>query len=138
MPKPAGNRKKLKGSTVKSSTAKPKAKGSKGTAKPNLTAGQLFDRAQQAIAFERYDAAIECMRDALQLEPENVEILDAYGALLAELGSVEEAVEVCPVALELLWMKLHAGQSCRLGLGCCLAAAAAAMAARAGHTMWHA
>ncbi|KAF6265906.1 TPR-like protein [Scenedesmus sp. NREL 46B-D3] len=33
------------------------------------------------------------MRDALQLEPENTDILDAHGALLAELGRVEEAVQ---------------------------------------------
>jgi Flp pilus assembly protein TadD len=99
MPKPPGNRKKLKGASVKSSTAKPKAKGSsKGTARPSLSAGQLFERAQQALAFERYDAALECMRDALQLEPENTDIIDAHGALLAELGRVEEAVQVCSKA----------------------------------------
>jgi Flp pilus assembly protein TadD len=95
MPKPAGNRKKLKGASVKSSTARPKAKGSsKSTARPSLSAGQLFERAQQALAFERYDAALECMRDALQLEPENTDIIDAHGALLAELGRVDEAVQV--------------------------------------------
>lgn len=66
----------------------------KGTAKTALTAGQLLVRAQQAVAFEKYDAALECMREALQLEPENTEILDSLGALLAELGMVGEAVKV--------------------------------------------
>lgn len=102
MPKPPGNRKKLKGASVKSSTAKPKAKGSsKGTARPSLSAGQLFERAQQALAFERYDAALECMRDALQLEPENTDIIDAHGALLAELGRVDEAVQELQKAVAL-------------------------------------
>lgn len=78
---------------MKSSTAKPRKSG-KGTVKPTLTAGQLYNRAQQALAFERYDAALECMRDALELEPENVEIIDAHGALLAELGRIDEALQV--------------------------------------------
>eukprot|EP00882_Tetradesmus_deserticola_P011226 GHRQ01011876.1.p1 GENE.GHRQ01011876.1~~GHRQ01011876.1.p1 ORF type:complete len:130 (+),score=35.99 GHRQ01011876.1:333-722(+) len=106
MPKPPGNRKKLKSGSVKSSTAKPKARGSsKGTARQSLSAGQLFERGQQALAFERYDAALECMRDALQLEPENTEFLDAHGALLAELGRVQEAVQVRELTV-------HAGRTC--------------------------
>lgn len=93
MPTPAGHRTSIKGSTVQSATGKPRTK-RKGMAKPSLTAGQLFDRAQQALAFDRYDAALECMRDALQLEPENLEILAAHGALLAELGKTEDAIQV--------------------------------------------
>jgi Tfp pilus assembly protein PilF len=59
-----------------------------------LTADELYERAQAALAFDNYDAALECMRDALELEPENLEVLDAYGALLAELGSSEQAIQV--------------------------------------------
>jgi kinesin family protein 5 len=75
---------------------KPKQKRSKskGTSQQQLSAAQLFERAQQAIAFERYDAALECLKDALELEPENLEIIDARGALLAELGREVEAIQV--------------------------------------------
>jgi hypothetical protein len=62
--------------------------------KQALTADELYERAQAALAFDNYDMAQECMRDALELEPENLEVLDAYGALLAELGSSEQAVQV--------------------------------------------
>lgn len=62
--------------------------------KQALTADELYERAQAALAFDNYDAALECMRDALELEPENLEVLDAYGALLAELGSSEQAIQV--------------------------------------------
>eukprot|EP00878_Enallax_costatus_P016578 GHUV01017394.1.p1 GENE.GHUV01017394.1~~GHUV01017394.1.p1 ORF type:complete len:317 (+),score=108.87 GHUV01017394.1:512-1462(+) len=100
MPKPPGHRTGIKGSTVKSSTGKPRTKG-KGVAKPSLTADQLFERAQQALAFERYEAALDCMRDALQLEPENLEIIDAYGALLAELGRTDAALQELQKAVQL-------------------------------------
>jgi len=92
MPQAGANRKKIKCGSVR--TEKKTKRTSKGTARPTLTAAQLFDRAQQALAFERYDTATECLRDALQLEPENIEVLDAYGALLAELGQIDEAVQV--------------------------------------------
>jgi Flp pilus assembly protein TadD len=77
-----------------------KASSSAGRSKPALTAAQLYERAQQAVAFERYDAALECMRDALALEPENIDVLDALGALLAELGRTEEAVQARAVACQ--------------------------------------
>eukprot|EP00775_Hariotina_reticulata_P004798 gene4798-5048_t len=99
MPQAGANRKKIKSGSVR--TEKKSKRASKGTARPTLTAAQLFDRAQQALAFERYDAATECLRDALQLEPENVEVLDAYGALLAELGQIDEAVQALQKAVTL-------------------------------------
>lgn len=101
MPKLAGqNRKKIKDSSrdaaaaVKPKRGKPKSR-SQGTSQKQLSAAQLFERAQQAIAFERYDAALECFKDALELEPENLDIIDARGALLAELGREAEAIQVC-------------------------------------------
>jgi len=96
MPKLAGqNRKKIK-ERSKDVPVKTKQRRSKsqGTSQQQLTAAQLFERAQQAIAFERYDTALGCLKDALELEPENAEILDARGALLAELGREEEAIQV--------------------------------------------
>ncbi|KAF8071059.1 SPBC16D10.01c [Scenedesmus sp. PABB004] len=97
------NRKKVKGATVKASsggTGGCRAK-AKGAARPALSAAQLFERAQAALAFERFDAALECFRDALELEPENAEIVDAHGALLAELGRTEEAVQALQRAVAL-------------------------------------
>jgi kinesin family protein 5 len=97
MPKLAGqNRKKIKDSSRDAAAAvKPKRKSrSQGTSQKQLSVAQLFERAQAAMAFERYDAALECFREALELEPENLEIIDARGALLAELGREEEAIQV--------------------------------------------
>lgn len=100
MPKLAStNRKKIKDRSrdAKPVKAKQKQKRSKsqGTSQQQLTAAQLFERAQQAIAFERYEVALELLKDAIDIEPENLEIIDARGALLAELGREEEAVQVC-------------------------------------------
>lgn len=99
MPKLAvKQRKNIKDSSIRDAAAisvKPKKRSkSKGTSQQQLTAAQLFERAQAAIAFERYDAALECLKDALALEPENLEVIDARGALLAELGREQEAVQV--------------------------------------------
>lgn len=105
MPKPEGNRKKIKGAGgsraaaaaaagAGGSKSKAKRKGSKGAAKQAMSAAQLYEAAQAALAVDEYERALECLRDALQLEPENLELLDAHGALLAELGRTEEAVAV--------------------------------------------
>jgi Flp pilus assembly protein TadD len=100
MPKLAStNRKKIKERSRDAApvTPKQKHKGSKsqGNSQQQLTAAQLFERAQRAIAFERYEVALELLKDAIDIEPENLEIIDARGALLAELGREEEAVQVC-------------------------------------------
>lgn len=100
MPKLAGqNRKKIKDSVrdaapaVKPKRGKQKSR-SQGTSQKQLSVAQLFERAQLAMAVERYDAALECFKDALELEPENLDIIDARGALLAELGREAEAIQV--------------------------------------------
>lgn len=84
MPKPPGNRKKAKGDR------KGAAKGSN----PTQSADQLYEQAQHALAVDDYDAAKDCLKEAVQLEPDNVELLDAYGALLSEVGPQSEAVQV--------------------------------------------
>jgi Flp pilus assembly protein TadD len=123
MPKLGTNRKKIKDSSRAEDPAEAKQKHKRkqraaaaaaaaagdGTSRQQLAAARLFEAAQQAIAQEQYEAALEALRDACELAPDNVELLDAHGALLAELGMEEEAVRVC-------------------GLGAAAAAAAAAAA----------
>jgi hypothetical protein len=133
MPKLGGiNRKKIKDSSGSRGEAAAAAAGKKqkqakkrssagGTSKQQLSAAQLYERAQQALAFERYDAALESLRDACELEPDAVEYVDAAGALLAELGRGDEAVQVCWVCVE--------GGGC-IGL-CCWLQQRALSAARA-------
>jgi hypothetical protein len=70
-----------------------KAKGAKKQA-ATATAARLIDQAQQALAFDDFDTALMCLSEAVGREPGNLEALDAYGSLLAELGRVEEAVQV--------------------------------------------
>lgn len=81
-----------------------------GTAKPSgsmkkppkaVTATQLFDQAREALAFDDVDRAKTCFQKALQLEPDNAELVDAYGALLAEIGPPHEALLVLQKAVEL-------------------------------------
>ncbi|GAX77182.1 hypothetical protein CEUSTIGMA_g4628.t1 [Chlamydomonas eustigma] len=62
--------------------------------KPLLTAQQLYEKAQAALLYDDYDTAREALRQAASLEPENLEIVEAYGSLLAELGEQEQAVLV--------------------------------------------
>jgi hypothetical protein len=64
-----------------------------------LTPAQLLEQAQLALQFDDFDAARMALRKAVKLDPRNVECLDALGALLAEVGPEEEAVEVCPPQL---------------------------------------
>ncbi len=89
MPKPLGNRKKLKAAAKAGNGA---AKTKKAARQP--TARELLDRAEQAIAFDDYDGAKAALQQAAKNEPDNVEVLDALGALLAETGDVEEAMQV--------------------------------------------
>ena len=86
--------------------------------KKALTAEQLYEQAQAALAFDNYETALECFKDALQLEPENVEVLDAYGALLAEVGQREQAIEVSQQLSQLTWHLCLAQKSDRW-LGVC-------------------
>lgn len=54
----------------------------------------LYERAQDALTREDYDSALSMLKSAVELDPQNPEIHDAYGSLLAECGRAEEAVAV--------------------------------------------
>jgi len=78
-----------------------KKKGGAGGGAVSASAARLIEQAQQALLFDDYNTALICLREAAEREPENLEALDAYGSLLAEVGRVEEAVAVLRGAVEL-------------------------------------
>lgn len=43
---------------------------------------------------EEFPTALDCFRKALKLQPENIEILEAYGGFLADIGQQDEAIKV--------------------------------------------
>ncbi|GIL67164.1 hypothetical protein Vafri_20615 [Volvox africanus] len=59
-----------------------------------MTAQQLYEQAQLALQYNDYDSARTAFRKAAKMDPKNVEYLDALGALLAEIGPEDEAIEV--------------------------------------------
>ncbi|GBF92334.1 hypothetical protein Rsub_05536 [Raphidocelis subcapitata] len=79
---------------------KKKASAGRGAAQPALSAAELIERAQAALAYDDYDSALLALSEAAAREPGNPEALDAYGSLLAEVGRAEEAVEVLRSAVE--------------------------------------
>ena len=55
---------------------------------------QLYEQAQLALQYDDYDTARTALKKAAKMEPSNVEIVDALGALLAEIGPQNEAIAV--------------------------------------------
>lgn len=88
-----------------------------------LTPQQYFQQAQLALRYDDYDAARTAMRKAVQLDPRNVEYVDALGALLAEIGPEEEAIEVGHRGVR-VW---GSGSGCQVqgAVGCCTLGATA-------------
>ncbi|PNW86960.1 hypothetical protein CHLRE_02g103050v5 [Chlamydomonas reinhardtii] len=80
----------------------PKAKGG-GPRAPaaRVTPQQLYEQAQLALQYDDFDSARTALRKAVKLDPKNIECVDALGALLAEVGPEEEAVEVLKQAVAL-------------------------------------
>ncbi|KAG2436429.1 hypothetical protein HXX76_006732 [Chlamydomonas incerta] len=80
----------------------PKAKGG-GPRAPaaRITPQQLYEQAQLALQYDDFDSARTALRKAVKLDPKNIECVDALGALLAEVGPEEEAVEVLKQAVSL-------------------------------------
>ncbi|GLC46815.1 hypothetical protein PLESTB_001800400 [Pleodorina starrii] len=66
-----------------------------------VTPQQLYEQAQLAIQYQDYDSARTALRKAAKMDPKNVEYLDALGALLAEIGPEDEAVEVLKKSVSL-------------------------------------
>lgn len=69
--------------------------------RPQLTAEELYLEAQMAWISEEPDQAMASLKRALEQEPENIECLNMYGGLLAEMGPREEAVAVLQKAVAL-------------------------------------
>ncbi|KAG2454618.1 hypothetical protein HYH02_000459 [Chlamydomonas schloesseri] len=78
----------------------PKAKGG-GPRAPaaRITPQQLYEQAQLALQYDDFDSARTALRKAVKLDPKSIECVDALGALLAEVGPEEEAVEVLKQAV---------------------------------------
>ncbi|GLI63511.1 hypothetical protein VaNZ11_006496 [Volvox africanus] len=66
-----------------------------------VTAQQLYEQAQLALQYNDYDSARTAFRKATKMDPKNVEYLDALGALLAEIGPEDEAIEVLKKSVSL-------------------------------------
>lgn len=62
---------------------------------------ELFERANYALSREDYETALNLLKLAVELDPENVEIADTYGCLLAECGHEEKAVAALRRSVEL-------------------------------------
>ncbi|PNH10263.1 hypothetical protein TSOC_003022 [Tetrabaena socialis] len=91
-----------------------------------LSPQQLYEQAQLALQFDDFDAARTALRKAVKLDPSNIECMDALGALLAEVGPEEEAVQVLRQAVSL---SPDAGYEKYLYLGQLMETAAEAVAA---------
>ena len=64
-------------------------------------ASTLFDQAQRALEVDDYEVGLRLLRQAAELEPNDAEVADALGALLAEMGLQEEARTVLLRAVQL-------------------------------------
>ncbi|QDZ23156.1 TPR repeat domain-containing protein [Chloropicon primus] len=65
------------------------------------TAEDMVEEAQTQMLFGNYDKAMQIMKALHQACPDNTEVLDIYGTVLAEVGMVDEAVSVLSRAVEL-------------------------------------
>ncbi|KAK9827266.1 hypothetical protein WJX81_005908 [Elliptochloris bilobata] len=66
-----------------------------------MDAMTLYEAAQDSLSVDDFDSARLYLRQAVQLAPQNLELLDALGALLAEAGPAEEAVATLQHAVAL-------------------------------------
>lgn len=62
----------------------------------------LLDEAQEQLELMNVDSALEKLAEAYSRAPNDVEVLDAYGAVLAEAGQAEEAANVLQKAIEIM------------------------------------
>ncbi|BDA44049.1 probable assembly chaperone of rpl4 [Coccomyxa sp. Obi] len=67
----------------------------------DLNAKQHFEAAQVALHSDKFKEAVRHFRRASDLDPQNVEYLDALGSVLAEVGEQGEAITVLRKAVEL-------------------------------------
>ncbi|KAK9915673.1 hypothetical protein WJX75_002503 [Coccomyxa subellipsoidea] len=67
----------------------------------DLSAEQHFEAAQVALHSDKFKEAVRHFRRASDLDPQDVEYLDALGSVLAEVGQQDEAIKVLRRAVEL-------------------------------------
>lgn len=67
----------------------------------DLSAKQHFEAAQVALHSDKFKEAVRHFSRASDLDPQNVEYLDALGSVLAEVGEQGEAITVLQRAVEL-------------------------------------
>ncbi|KAL0027944.1 hypothetical protein WJX79_005156 [Trebouxia sp. C0005] len=70
-----------------------------GGAQQNQEAVALYDEAQQAMAQDNYDVARRKLQQAHQTAPQDMMILDAYGAFLAEAGPQRDGITILQEAV---------------------------------------
>eukprot|EP00873_Tetraselmis_striata_P029873 jgi/Tetstr1/450137/TSEL_037179.t1 len=81
------------GGSARQRPTKPKRKGKTKVKQRDVASPEvLYERAQDALTREEYETALSLLKTAVELDPNNTEINDAYGCLLAECGQTEEAV----------------------------------------------
>lgn len=106
----------------KQTSSKRQAGGKKGNSTaPAPTSKQLYEQAMLALQYDDYDSAKKCLKRAAKQEPQNLEIVETLGALLAEIGPVNEAIQVrclclclcCPSCFHILG-RIHTAVSRRL------------------------
>jgi kinesin family protein 5 len=69
-------------------------RGKKASGSGPLTAQKLYEQAQLSMQYEDFDAARTALKKAAKMEPSNIEIVEALGALLSEIGPENEAIQV--------------------------------------------
>eukprot|EP00854_Cymbomonas_tetramitiformis_P004182 gene4182-5160_t len=65
------------------------------------SAHELIESGQELIAQEEYEKGIDTMREAYNLAPDDVTVVDAFGSALAETSNKMEAVAVLQHAVQL-------------------------------------
>ncbi|KAL3136730.1 hypothetical protein ABBQ38_005447 [Trebouxia sp. C0009 RCD-2024] len=71
-----------------------------GQPQQNQQALALYNEAQQAMTQDDFDTARRKLKEAHQLDPQDMLILDAYGAFLAEAGPQQESVAALQLAVQ--------------------------------------
>jgi thioredoxin-like negative regulator of GroEL len=75
--------------------AKSKKGGSK---KKNVTVEELVEQAQEAISLVQLETAVELYEQALQLQPQNTDLMDALADVCLQIGDTNKALELLRVS----------------------------------------
>lgn len=75
--------------------AKPKKGGNK---KKNVTVEDLVEQAQEAISLVQLETAVELYEKALQLQPQNTDLMDALADVCLQIGDTNKSLELLRVS----------------------------------------